>query len=205
MNFKANKVLRLKMDNVYYVLGNNKNRTKLVNALSNHFETIEEAKGSDAEIASKYKEVGTVILDYTSIKGKKSGGYFDKLIRIDVKHHFIELATLCRIGFETEYTLISDKTMEKNLKKMNYSKQTTIYDCLECDNCLQQSIQTYAIKNDMFTTDIKNYMFTLRGLDNVKVKDLNYCNDYNMTIHLKVHDKDRTRTLYMVKGCLLFI
>ena len=203
MNFKANKVLRLKIDNVYYVLGNNKNRTKLVNALSNDFETIEEAKGSDAEIVSKYKEVGKVILDYTSIKGKKSGGYFDKLIRIDVKHHFIELSTLCHIRFETEYTLVSDKTMEKNLKKMNYSKQTMTYDCLECDNCLQQSIQTYAIKNDMFTTDIKNYMFTLRGLDNVKVKDLNHCNDYNMTIHLKVYDKERTRTCIYGEGLLV--
>jgi hypothetical protein len=129
------------MDNVYYVLGNNNNIIKLVNALSNDFETIEESKGSDAEIVSKYKELGTVILDYTSIKGKKFGGYFDR--------------------FETEYTLVSDKTMEKNLNKMNYLKQTMIYDCIECDNCLQQSIQTFAVENAMLTTEVKNYMFTL--------------------------------------------
>jgi hypothetical protein len=161
MNFKANKVLRLEMDNVYYVLGNNNNIIKLVNALSNDFETIEESKGSDAEIVSKYKELGTVILDYTSIKGKKFGGYFDKLLRVDVKHNFKELATLCHIRFETEYTLVSDKTMEKNLNKMNYLKQTMIYDCIECDNCLQQSIQTFAVENAMLTTEVKNYMFTL--------------------------------------------
>jgi|AntAceMinimDraft_5_1070358.scaffolds.fasta_scaffold20350_1 hypothetical protein len=77
------------------------------------------------------------------------------------------------------------------------------YDCLECDNCLQQSNNTYAVENAIFTIDVKNYIFTLHELDIVNVKDVKHCSNYSMTIHLKVYDKDRTRTCMYDEGLLV--
>ena len=211
MNFTPKQVIKLQVGNTYYTIGNNKSRRKIVKALETDFEEIEEQLSSDAKLIFNWNQANELKIKFAEIKGKVSGAFFDKIFNKHVANDFMEISKMCHISHETSYAFIDDDKMKSNIKK--FGNVELKIDCMYNDNCLQQSIKTYAkhrelFKNVDYKQHIINYLESLKDFDMVDVKDLKKCEFYNICIKLKnfhlFDDKNHYNLSIHGKGKIIF-